>query len=249
MVPPPLIVLVPLYIYPLEKAWEPLLQSALAHPHIRFLTVINPSNGPGTAPLPDASYAAAMRELSRVPNIQPIGYVHCSYGKRPMGAVQRDIDLYVGWNSDFRMDGIFIDEAPSHPDHVEYMTSLSRHAHGLWQANLGRQSVNVYNPGVVASPAYFDAADYIVTFEQSEQHWNLDSARKSLSSLSPGQSCKSIAIIHSRQAHQRNGLEALVRQVKSMGFAGLYVTNQLGGGFTHWPEQWDRLVGEVGVQV
>lgn len=242
MAAPPFTVLVPLYIYPLEKAWEPLFRSALAHPQVRFLAVINPSNGPGTTPTPDASYAAAMREMGCIPNIQPIGYVYCSYGKRPIEDVQKDIDLYRGWNTNFRMDGVFIDEAPSHPDHVEYMASLAQYADSTWQTNLGRRSVNVYNPGVVASSAYFDAADYIVTFEQSEEHWNLESIRQSLSLLSPHHRPKSLAIIHSCKPLTADGLRQLVGQVKTMGLAGVYLTDQLGGGFTQWPEEWNQFL-------
>lgn len=241
------VVLVPLYIYPLEGAWEPLLRSAQAHPDIRFLAVINPSNGPGDTPLPDASYQASLRQLSAIPNIEPIGYVHCTYSQRDAEAVQRDIDLYVGWNSDgaLRMDGIFIDEAPSHPDHMPYMTALAEHANRTWQANLGREAITVYNPGVVPNPAYFDAADYVVSFEQSEEHWNLDSVKQTLASLSPAHCSKSIAIVHSctgQSDSPEDGVRDLVRQIKGLGFAGLYATHQVGGGFTNWPQSWDRLL-------
>jgi hypothetical protein len=242
MASPSFTVLVPLYIYPLEKAWEPLFRSALAHPQVRFLAVINPGNGPGSTPMPDASYAAAMREMGSIPNIQPIGYVYCSYGRRAIDEVQKDIDLYRGWNARFKMDGIFVDEAPSDPDHLEYMAGIAQYANSTWQTNLGRRSINVYNPGVVADPAYFEVADYIVAFEQSEEHWNLEPIRQSLSLLSQPHCSKSLAIIHSCRPLAADGLRQLLGQVKSMGLAGAYLTDQLGGGFTRWPEEWDRFL-------
>lgn len=252
MASPRFVVLVPLYIYPLEGAWEPLLKSAQAHPEIHFLAVINPSNGPGGTFLPDASYQSSMRRLSRIPNIQPIGYVHCTYAQRDPEAIERDIDLYVGWNTHgtIRMDGIFIDEAPSDPDHMPYMARLARYVSRTWTTNLGREGVTVYNPGVAPSPAYYDTADYVVSFEQSEQHWHLDSVRQTLTGLSPAHCNKSIAIIHSCTGAGQvddgdgvmDGTTDLVRQIKTMGFAGLYATHQLGGGFTNWPQSWNRLL-------
>lgn len=251
MASPRFVVLVPLYIYPLEGAWQPLLQAAQAHPDIRFLAVINPSSGPGSTPLPDASYQASMRLLSGIPNIQPIGYVHCTYGQRGLDVVQAEIDLYMGWNSDpgLRIDGIFIDEAPSHPDYTPYMTALAEHANRTWEANLGREAITVYNPGVVPSPSYYDAADYVVSFEQSQQHWNLDSVKQTLASLSPAHCSKSIAIIHSCTGSPSadaeggdDGVRDLVRQIKTLGFAGMYATHQMGGGFTNWPQSWNRLL-------
>lgn len=235
-------IIVPLYIYPLEQAWEPLFSAARAHPRLQFLVIINPNNGPGDTALPDASYAAALRELTAVANIHPIGYVYCSYGRRELDAIKRDVDLYRGWNSHFKLDGIFVDEAPSQGDHFpQYMAEITEYANTTWQSFFGRRSLNVYNPGVVANPAYFDTADYIVAFEQSEAHWNLESVNQAISSLAPNLCPKSLAIIHTC-ALPNDGLVNLVKQVKRIGFAGLYVTDQAQGGFTHWPSAWDKLL-------
>jgi hypothetical protein len=60
---PALAVVVPIYIYPLPSAWEPLIKAARENPHVKFLCIINPNNGPGCDVLPDASYAAVLTEM------------------------------------------------------------------------------------------------------------------------------------------------------------------------------------------
>ena len=239
---PPPCVIVPLYIYPLKGAWEPLFRASLRHPQVQFLAIINPNSGPGQDAVPDASYRAVLRELGRVPNIRPVGYVHCSYGKRSAADIRGEIDTYRGWNPEFKLDGIFIDEAPSDPGLVPYMTSLADHVHSSWLTTLGRHGLVIYNPGVVIDGAFFDAADYVVTFEQAWNHWALlQSTDQTALQVAPDLRHKTLAIIHSF-ANAGDRLEQVMDNARRMGLAGLYVTEQDGGGFTWWPKAWDKFV-------
>lgn len=238
----PLSVILPLYIYPLEKAWEPLLRGAKAHPNVRFIVIINPGNGPGLDPLPDANYRGVLRGLSLVRNILPVGYVHCSYGQRDLEAIRKDVDIYRQWNREFRMEGIFIDEVPSNPDLVPYMTSLSNHIHHTWRAGVDRGAIVIYNPGVVIDRAFFSNAEYIVTFEQSQAHWStLQTAGHDTAQLPSDLHSKALVIMHTCST-AGGGLESIVREVRKQGFAGLYITEQEGGNFTQWPSTWDLFV-------
>ncbi|CRK42775.1 hypothetical protein HYQ45_002379 [Verticillium longisporum] len=99
------VVFIPLYIYPFDTAWEPLVRSAAAHPSLTFVTVVNPNNGPGPDPRPDASYVAALHQLSALPNVQLLGYVHVSYCTRNQSDVERDMDVYRAWNDDLVKGG------------------------------------------------------------------------------------------------------------------------------------------------
>lgn len=237
-----LCVILPLYIYPLDKAWEPLIRAAKAHPNVRFIAIVNPGNGPGADTMPDANYRAALRELSLVCNILPVGYVHCTYGQRDLEAIRRDVDIYRQWNSEFRMEGIFIDEVPSGPEHVPYMASLSNHVHITWQAGLDRSGVVIYNPGVVIDRAFFGNADYVVTFEQSQSHWSaLHAECQDAAKLPSDLHSKALVIMHTCST-AGGGLESIVREVRKQGFAGLYITEQEGGNFTQWPSTWDLFV-------
>ncbi|RSH76795.1 uncharacterized protein EHS24_005373 [Apiotrichum porosum] len=119
LAPAPPALVVPVYMYPAEGAWSPLFAAARAHPNLTLMCIINPGNGPGPERLPDASYKSALEQLCALPNVQPLGYVHCTYGKRDVEDIKADIDKYAAWETQsgqaFRLDGVFVDEAPSDP--------------------------------------------------------------------------------------------------------------------------------------
>ena len=242
MAPP--FIIVPLYIYPLKAAWEPLVNAARAHPKVQFLAVINPNNGPGQSTLPDSSYLAALRELNEIPNIQPLGYVFCTYGKRPLADIEKDIDLYRGWNAEFRLDGIFIDEAPSDVQRINYMAEIRQYAEATWQSALARSSLIIQNPGVAVGQGFFDVADYVVAFEQSETHWKNHFQVHDLHQLPPKARSKVVIIMHTCNTSD-GALERLLEDVTSFGFAGVYMTEQEGGGYTEWPESWHELAKAI----
>ncbi|KAK7432309.1 hypothetical protein QQZ08_001256 [Neonectria magnoliae] len=233
-------VLVPLYIYPLEKAWEPLFDLALALPSVLFVTVVNPCNGPGDDALPDASYRDVLHRLNSVPNVRILGYVHCTYGSRPVDAICADIDIYRAWNGSFRVDGIFFDEAPSDPNTLDFMTTVSDHTRSTWQQSLDRPGLVIFNPGVVVQHAFFDAADWIVVFEQSQTHWNTPDIQGALQQVPADLQRKAVAIVHSLTGDLHEASQ-LATDIRSRGFGGLHLTEQLGGGYTAWPIMWARV--------
>ena len=244
--PPPCVICVPLYIYPLKEAWEPLFRASRQHPRVQFLAIINPNSGPGQDALPDANYRAVLKTLSTIPNIRPVGYVHCSYGQRVVEDIYREIDTYREWNPESRLEGIFIDEAPSDPALIPYMASLANHVHSSWLSTFDQHGLVVYNPGVVIDAAFFDAADYVVTFEQAWDHWNLLQSTDQASLQVARHLCpKALAIVHTFSNHGDDHLKQFIDSVRGMGFAGLYITEQNGGGFTWWPKTWDRFVAAL----
>ncbi|POR39125.1 Spherulin-4 [Tolypocladium paradoxum] len=233
-------VVVPLYIYPLEGAWEPLFEAAAAHPEMRFVAIINPDSGPGQTPLPDASYMAALKRLSEIPNIRALGYVHCSYGKRPVHTIKADIDVYRDWNGCLELGGIFFDETPSDARYVQFMATLAGHTKSTWQRHLGKDGTVVYNPGVVVGRGYFEHPDYVVVFEQSQDHWNRSFVHQGLQHASVEARAKSVAIVHSSSTTGAK-VEALARQVRSFGVTGIFVTDEQAGGYTKWPATWKQF--------
>lgn len=124
-------IIVPLYICPSPKAWDPLL-SAIRAQKANFLVIVNPNNGPGSAAEPDANYLAGLRALSAASNVRILGYVSCSYGARPLTKLEEDIGRYHGWiapssisggciepsvywtaRQEVRVDGISLTRSPS----------------------------------------------------------------------------------------------------------------------------------------
>lgn len=237
-------IMVPLYIYPTPKAWNPIFEAAQSHPNILFIAIVNPANGPGPDPLPDACYSAMLSQLGQLPNLRIIGYVHCSYGERSAEVVEQDIGRYLGWNSRFRVDGIFFDEAPWSPEHIGYMRHLSQSTRSTWQKGIHRSSLVVYNPGVVVAREYYEEADYVVVFEQSERHWNDYFLHQGLTQISAEHRSKAVAMVHTCLGQETP--EHLAKQIHSLGFGGLHLTNQVDGGYTEWPENWGRITDVVG---
>lgn len=235
------VVLIPLYIYPLEGAWEPLFEAAQANPHVTFQVVVNPGNGPGPDALPDASYIAAIGRLCQLPNVQPLGYVHCTYGKRDRDAIERDIDTYMGWNDEgFRVEGIFFDETPWEPVHRDLMASHTRHVRETWRrTSPGRVATVVYNPGVVVVRPYFDDADYVVVFEQSARHWKDYFLAQGLPQIPRELRAKAVIIVHTCDESQlEQAVAGLTREIVNLGFGGIHLTDEVDGGYTRWPGQW-----------
>ncbi|KAI3573373.1 Spherulation-specific family 4-domain-containing protein [Fusarium oxysporum f. sp. albedinis] len=224
-------VLLPLYIYPLGNAWQPLFDIAYSMPHVLFVAIINPCNGPGTDTLPDASYAAVLQRLS--------------YGRRSLDAICLDIDVYHGWNHDLRLEGIFVDEAPSDPKLLSYMSAIARYTRKKWQQMSDRSSLIVYNPGVVVDPAYFEDPNLVVIFEQSESHWSSPEIQKSITQVPLELRSKAVAIVHSLTENLGDAAR-LTTEIRLLGFGGLHLTEQVGGGFTKWPVMWVTVAAEIG---
>ncbi|CAI4213061.1 unnamed protein product [Parascedosporium putredinis] len=251
-------VCVPLYIYPDPGAWEPLVEAALAHPTSYFHAIINPYNGPGPTPLPDANYVNALRRLAALPNVTVLGYVHVTYGKRNAAAVEKDIGEYAAWASRdtfrpgdigegdatagesarIRVDGIFFDEAPSDLADLAYMSRLTRCARRLLRgAKSGANGLVMLNPGVAVDARYYDLANYIVGFEQSLTHW--DETKQSFLETVGGRSRrqKTVVMMHTCPPSEAGpqSVEPLVEAIRDAGVCGQFLTDQIGGGIRDGP--------------
>lgn len=128
--------LFPLYVYPIDNAWEPLISAVAQYLDVTFTAVINPSTDP--APdidgCPNKYYVEGIASLNKYPNIHTMGYVH-TVNRWNCGSLDKDICLYTapaaevkvnittnatlatkacsGWSTltpDIHIDSIFIDE-------------------------------------------------------------------------------------------------------------------------------------------
>ncbi|EFY91856.1 hypothetical protein J3458_012977 [Metarhizium acridum] len=241
--------IVPLYMYPLETAWDPLFRAARAHPEVKFVAIVNPSSGPGPDSLPDASYLAALETMHAIPNICAVGYVYCSYGKRPAADVRGDIVKYCWWNQHDKISlgGIFFDETPSELAYLTHMASLAHHAKRTWRQETGRDGLVVYNPGVLVPRPFFVHPDHVVVFEQSHHHWDENFAAQRLRHAADEVRSKTAAVIHSSQV-QGAQVGDLTRSMLTHGLTGIYVTDEKDGGYTQWPSVWTELAAAVAAE-
>jgi hypothetical protein len=136
--------LVPLYVYPFEGAWQPLYDAIAAHPHAQFLVVVNPYNGPGPDALPDANYCREIPKLRSHSNVAVFGYVHVQWAQRQLDTVLQDVETYAAWpkqqnhpHQPLQVDGIFVDETPFAGDAptLDFLGSLTSMVHRNWPSN------------------------------------------------------------------------------------------------------------------
>ncbi|KAM0719794.1 hypothetical protein Q7P37_003928 [Cladosporium fusiforme] len=179
-------VILPLYIYPLDDAWQPLYNALNATSDLNYTIVVNPDSGPGDSSLPNDDYFPAIQKLNTFPNVRTVGYVRTGYGNRTLSDVLQDISTYSGWSNSsqgIEMHGIFFDEAPHEysADHAQYMKEANdavRDAVGI----RGNKTI-IHNPGVVPDTGLeLDTTDITVVFEQSfEEYRSLEDSLTSLS--------------------------------------------------------------------
>jgi hypothetical protein len=150
-------VLVPAYVYPSGAGlavWDQLAEGARS---ITVEAILNPGSGPGT--IQDPHYVAVVAKL-REAGGRVLGYVHTSYGQRPLAAVEQDIRTYIKF---YRVDGFFVDEMANTSQAVEYYETIYR---SIKQLNPEFKVVG--NPGTPYTlRAYLGAVDTLVIFEGS----------------------------------------------------------------------------------
>ncbi|CAN8098338.1 unnamed protein product [Discula destructiva] len=99
----------------------------------------------------------------------------------------------------------------------------------------------IYNPGVVVDPIFYQAADYVVAFENSCAQWTNPVVTKGFARLPPALLARSVPVAHS--AGQADVVARLSRRAGEMGCRGLFVTSQ--PGYTAWCDGWAEFVGEL----
>lgn len=104
--------------------------------------MINPASGPGSTTLPDSNWIREITKLNSYKNVQNIGYVACTYGKRPLDDVLQDINHYEQWASgdpELKIQGVFIDEVPSIVDehNVDYLQSIKEAVKKIFPSESG----------------------------------------------------------------------------------------------------------------
>jgi hypothetical protein len=159
-------ILMPLYSYPNwyepeSYIWSKIAESARQVP---ITAIINPNNGPGNAP-PNRDYERGIKDL-KSGGVTILGYVHTNYGKRNIAEVKADIDVYA---NHFQLDGIFLDEAASGIDEVDYYQEIYRYIKTKLQLNQV-----ILNQGTYPDEGYLikSAGDNLVIFENYSPIWD-----------------------------------------------------------------------------
>ncbi|KAI3391442.1 hypothetical protein diail_7350 [Diaporthe ilicicola] len=103
-------------------------------------------------------------------------------------------------------------------------------------------AVVIYNPGVVVDPIFYQAADYIVAFENASRQWNAPAVTQGFSRLPRPLRKKSIAVAHSA-AGGFVEIGQLSRKCYELGCSGQFITTR--PGYEEWCPSWPEFVQEM----
>ena len=150
----PQAVAVPLYVDPSmsPSTWSQLHGAA----PVVALLVANPASGPGATV--DSSYTQAI-SATHTAGQTIVGYVHTSYGMRPIADVEADVDAWYTFYP--AIDGIFYDEASADTGTI---AGYYQPIHDYVKGKKGARTV-IINPGTLVAEAFMATADIVVTFE------------------------------------------------------------------------------------
>ncbi|KAJ7231985.1 Spherulation-specific family 4 [Mycena rebaudengoi] len=210
-------IIVPLYIYPLPGAWDPLLTAITAHPDIQFYIIANPNSGPGDANTqPNTDYQPALQSLRSHANVLLVGYVFTHFGARPLSEVRQDVLTYAGWQAAWSVAGIFFDETQAGLTST-YTSYVNVVRNATWPSR--SQGYVILNPGVdIGNSDYYGLADQIVTFEERYTRY------QALAPLPTPHPAQQSVIIHTFPSDDAT-LASVLSTLKTSGFASVYITN------------------------
>ncbi|HEY4417459.1 MAG TPA: spherulation-specific family 4 protein [Verrucomicrobiae bacterium] len=114
----PLGLMVPAYFSPTTGGYWSELNTAAKQ--VPLIVIMNPDSGPGA--VKNETYVHALAKLHQAGG-KTIGYIHTSYGERPLAEVEKEINLYLSF---YAMDGFFIDEMTGDDNaaHLNYYASI-----------------------------------------------------------------------------------------------------------------------------
>ncbi|OJJ48197.1 hypothetical protein ASPZODRAFT_61882 [Penicilliopsis zonata CBS 506.65] len=237
--------LIPLYIYPAPGAWKPLEDAIATHPNITFTIIINPGNGPGPSPLPDANYTREIPRLTRYANARVLGYVATTYARRDISLVRREIATYAAWPTTssipgLAVQGIFFDETPQQfsADAVMYLAELGGVVRTTWKS--GYVCMIIHNPGAIPDSRYLSMADCTIVFEATYDTFLERHAAGLFAAIARDPRAQLGVLVHSVpdtvQGAQLHDLVAQVCRVADQVFITHLAVDYYAGFGGHWEE-------------
>ncbi|PSR74602.1 Spherulation-specific family 4, partial [Coniella lustricola] len=183
-------ILLPLYVYPVAGAWDPVYAAIAANPTLQFQVVINPSSGPGVPAAQNGSDAIgyddnwinATATVNSFANARTFGYVHLLNGQSPLDQVQANLSTWRAWGNasniagqrNASIHGVFFDETPDNM--TAYMANVTQLAHATLDNdddNTTSTINTIFNVGKAAlDNAYFALADHVIVCEIAAENYS-----------------------------------------------------------------------------
>ncbi len=206
-------ILIPLYSYPSwynnHYIWQDIAAASMKVP---ITAIINPNNGPGNG-APNRDYVRGIRDLQKG-NVNIIGYVATNYGKRNIKEVKADIDIYGKY---FDIKGIFIDEAASGKEKLDYYQEVYQYIKGK-----PKFMTVILNQGTHPDEGYLNrpAGDNLVIFENYSHAWDKYEPQAYIQKYNAGKFSCLIHTVPDVETMKNHIDKAVVRNIKY-----IYVTD------------------------
>jgi len=228
-------IIVPAYFYP---SWMPsqnewIQLTAAAGQGVQVTAIMNPANGPGTAP--NSDYVAAVNAF-RAAGGKVLGYDYTCYGinlctpevppVRTTSDVLADAQRYASW---YGVDGVFLDEMATQPSALPFYQAVSdslRAAHPAWRI--------VGNPGVAPTAGYTAVANTLMSFEGSYADFVNGPFLGGLTNAAA-----TGAIVHTVMTEAQ--MQQVMGLARQYGLGAIYITDgTMAGGnpYLHLPSYW-----------
>ncbi|PQE22010.1 cell surface spherulin 4 protein [Rutstroemia sp. NJR-2017a BBW] len=232
-------ILLPLYIYPLQGAWDFVTTAVAKYPDVPFNVIINPNSGPGvTNAYPASDFIDAIASLNVYPNVNLLGYVDTVYMSKTTDKVSTEVETYKYWSTytqkDIHLDGIFFDDIIDTwtTTSSSYHTTIAHLAHSL---NL----TVTLNPGTTVPSQFYAIADNILALENDYSDFEAGNGGK-VSALG-AQASKSSVMLNDFSGSEAQ-MKSLVQSWVGAGVAGVFITS---GGYEAEGSVWDEFVEVV----
>ncbi|EWC47695.1 hypothetical protein DRE_02895 [Drechslerella stenobrocha 248] len=167
-------IIYPAYFGPEKTAdWKRLYSQILKYNKIlQFTIVVNPSNGPGGRS-EIARYTSTLRTLRSFSNVNVLGYIHQSWGKR---SITNDVNIWLNHFPN-QLDGFFLDEMPS-VNSVANRDTVSDNNGYVYSRparnfRRGTRPIVVQNPGTEIDASFYrvsNPADVTIVLENTANH-------------------------------------------------------------------------------
>ncbi|KAK2629726.1 hypothetical protein QTJ16_000546 [Diplocarpon rosae] len=239
-------ILLPLYIYPLPKAWDRLFIVIEKYPTLEFTIIINPNSGPGDEALPDEDYRREITRLNRYPNVTLVGYVRVDWCQRDLEKACDEIETYAGWSrhgsGELALQGIFFDETPNLYTAERKLFMDAADCKVKSAAGIMGSRLTIHNPGTVPDPEFANPGPDLTTiFETTYQYYTDQEVQQRLANLLryDRDRCSYMVL-----AVPPADIPALVPELKRRA-KYLFVTERKNGWYEKFCNGWERFVDTV----
>lgn len=213
----PLKLLVPFYVWPDAAKFALLAKGG----HAVKAIIVGPTSGPPAVDDPNTSLYNDVYGCLATKGVGLLGYVHISYGRRPVAEVLDDISL---WYSSYgsKLLGIFVDEV----DSVDILAS-KRYIEAVRSrlSSLRSGQTLVLNPGTALDHAVCGLADIVLTFENSMDVWFKEEQNSLRGQLPPRCQCATAATVHSTGHMTQQQVSLQFSRAAQLGYSYVFFTD------------------------